>query len=548
MKKEEKFGTKLLLLLVMLALSIVFVAPFVMHGIHMEDDLSFHIERIQELAQNIAHGNWNPHYYTYEFWKMGYPLGVFYPQIMMLPFAGSALMFKSVTSGIYFGIGFYTFITLYVMYFVVNRILQQKTAAFWSAVLYTFSCYRMLDILARFAVGEFIAMVFVPLAFYGLYAVFTDQKRKWLYLPIGLALVLLSHLLTALMVILIMALLVVILLPFVHQRKIKLVHLFKSGLLFSGCSATFLVPFIHEMTYQAIVTPKGNPIDQHIFTIKNIFFSTLINSNQRFGQVSKWNSQVAAYYTIGLVLLLVALLGIFYFKRLKMVSKIALICGSVLYFSTYFGSIWTLLFDTPLRIVQFPYRFFSLVTFGLALVGGNLAELMINSVTRKWLVQAVLAIVIGGTWMWGAHTYYATAGPQQDFATIVPSWRTDQYTPKKAQPVIGQIVHHQARVDGHLIQLKSNEIQSVPDGFVFKNAEFKGAKRVILPICNYAGLKVYQNGYEIPKLVTQNVEVEIQKSKSTEIKVLYRTTWGTILGNLISIITWIFCLVFLFRH
>ena len=107
MKKSKR--TDVLIYLMFIFFSILFVLP-ICH-LRMSDDLAFHINRIQELSQCLRRGNL-PQIYTYTFGKFGYPIGIFYPQLTIIPFAIFSMILHSTVKGIYVGIIFFTFLTL----------------------------------------------------------------------------------------------------------------------------------------------------------------------------------------------------------------------------------------------------------------------------------------------------------------------------------------------------------------------------------------------------------------------------------------------------
>ena len=66
-------------------------------------------------------------------------------------------------------------------------------------MLYTLSCYRLVCVYTRAAVGEFTAMAFFPLVLLGLYGIYTKDKPRfadWLPMSLGMAAMVQSHLLS----------------------------------------------------------------------------------------------------------------------------------------------------------------------------------------------------------------------------------------------------------------------------------------------------------------------------------------------------------------
>ena len=76
------------------------------------------------------------------------------------------------------GVGIYTFATLVVVHWVVYKVTQNNLWAFFTAVIYAYSTYRIVDIWTRFALGEFIALTFIPLIIYGLYAIIVGNYNE----------------------------------------------------------------------------------------------------------------------------------------------------------------------------------------------------------------------------------------------------------------------------------------------------------------------------------------------------------------------------------
>lgn len=85
--KKKRFMT-FAQIIFFITLSIWFIYPLQKSGvIYFGDDMEFHVNRILELINNLKRGNIYPYIYTYTFDKIGYPLGMFYPWITLLPFA-----------------------------------------------------------------------------------------------------------------------------------------------------------------------------------------------------------------------------------------------------------------------------------------------------------------------------------------------------------------------------------------------------------------------------------------------------------------------------
>ena len=96
-----------------LLLSYLFIYPFITKGILFNgDDTWYQINRILEIKEGIKDGNFLPYVYTHSFGKIAYPLGIFYPEITIVPIAVLVLLLPHPVTGIYLGIAGYTLLSL----------------------------------------------------------------------------------------------------------------------------------------------------------------------------------------------------------------------------------------------------------------------------------------------------------------------------------------------------------------------------------------------------------------------------------------------------
>ena len=86
------------------------------------------------------------------------------------------------------------------MYFLGRKITKSNGAGFAMAFFYMIAPYKLLDVYVRYAIGEFTALVFVPIVFYGLYDLINENGKKHYYIAIGAIGIILSHTLTSMYV------------------------------------------------------------------------------------------------------------------------------------------------------------------------------------------------------------------------------------------------------------------------------------------------------------------------------------------------------------
>lgn len=65
-----------------------------------------------------------------------------------------------------------------------------------AAFLYTLSIYRLIDLYTRAALGEGMAMIFLPLVMWGMYELFLGNEKKWYLAALGFTGVMQCHILS----------------------------------------------------------------------------------------------------------------------------------------------------------------------------------------------------------------------------------------------------------------------------------------------------------------------------------------------------------------
>lgn len=133
--------------------------------------------------------------------------------------------------------------TAYIAYFSYARIFRSRQIGMLSAVLYVMGIYRLADIYTRGALGEFIAMAFLPLLFYGMYEILCGDCRKWTYAFLGFSGLIQSHIITVLIAAVCCALAVLLSLRLLLANRKRIRALLYAALSTILCNLWFLVPF-----------------------------------------------------------------------------------------------------------------------------------------------------------------------------------------------------------------------------------------------------------------------------------------------------------------
>lgn len=232
--------------------AIIFLAsyPLFLDYMVIGHDLPFHLNRIDSIKLGLEQGIFPVKIQPFWIYDYGYATGVFYGDILLYFPALLRIMGLSVQSAYMLFVAAVNIGTALIAYFSFKKILGCNKLGLLASMLYTLSYYRLLNVYTRAAVGEYCAMMFLPLIFAGLYQIFTytgSAKKDYVKLAIlpaiGLTGIINSHILTCEMVALFIILTCIIFIKkiFKWQTFCPLLLTVAFTLLLN---AGFLVPFL----------------------------------------------------------------------------------------------------------------------------------------------------------------------------------------------------------------------------------------------------------------------------------------------------------------
>lgn len=548
MIREHRNGKYLFLLVsAFLILSLLFSLPLMKQGvIYSGDDLSYHIARLNELYSNYKNGNFFVGISTFEFSKIGYPVNLFYPWVTLIPFIILRILTGKAIISIYLGISFYSFLTLFFTYICTLKISRNKLQSFVTATVYTFCAYRVIDIFSRFALGEFLALTFLPLVFYGFYAIMFGKNNDWPYLGLGLSFVMLSHILSTYISVFVLGIVFIILFYWVNDKKRCLLSLAKSIGLFVLSSAIFLFPFLEQERFQKFLPPSINPLHSTELTLSNLVLQSL--NNNLNGALATSGST----YNIGIVLLIAIFIGFFQYKSWKLFYRVVFIFGIIITLFTTNIIPWLLLEHSVLKIIQFPWRFLGIASLMLSIIAGK--ELIVlyntnNIIRDKYCILTAMFALIFIPWFSGIQTFKL----QPEARTIIYRYDNqnlggplflDQYSPAVSQSKLGDNVNHVGLVNKN--KTKFDVISNI-NGLTLTAQGIRGTK-VTLPIFNYKNIYVYDGAQKIKHTTDKYARIVVHNPKTNKLMVRFIPSFLDYVAIIISITTWIVCFAIYMFH
>ncbi len=378
--------------------------PYLTTGLATAQDMAFHVSRIEGVAMSLREGTFSIQMNPYVYNQYGYPDGAYYPYLFLFfpaalrllnaspMFAYKALMFLS------------SFATACVGGFVGFRLTKSRKTGIVFCALYTLATYRLTNICVRGAVGEVLAMIFMPLAFYGLHSLLFEKKKAWVALAIGMVGLISSHVLSVAFAVLFMGLYALVHAKRLFQKE-TFIALVKAVLLTVGLTAWWVVPFFGWSSYGMVQTSES--LVEHAAHLSQIFHQfTFYNNNMSI------DVELGTLHEMPITMGILPLIGvIFYgFMRFYLIkdrfdqnrSMRALVDGcfvgfvlSIFLSSTSFPyylveTIPSLSFVT---VIEFPWRFLGMATLFGAMITAVTLFMLIKETKEVRATLAVVAMV-----------------------------------------------------------------------------------------------------------------------------------------------------------
>ncbi len=222
--------------------------PLLLDYMVIGHDLHFHCLRIEGIKAGLENGMFPVKIQPVWAKDYGYPTGVFYGDVLLYFPALLRMLGMTVQASYQWFVFAVNIATTLVSYFCFKKIVKKEQWALLGCMLYTLSLYRLMNIYSRASVGEYCAMIFLPVIFLGLYQIYTQDCKKFDWklcvLPaIGLTGIIQTHVLTCEMVAVFIGITCLIFIKKTLNPKI-LISLFLTVALTFLLNAGFLVPFL----------------------------------------------------------------------------------------------------------------------------------------------------------------------------------------------------------------------------------------------------------------------------------------------------------------
>lgn len=353
--------------------------PLLGNGLIDGADLDWHLARIDGIRDALTTGQFPARISPYEYNGYGmlqtmYPNGfLYFPALLRLLGVSALTAYKTliVLINIATGLAVYYTVNLIGKGSKLCRDEERKGAdkLAWcgavAAALYCLMPYRLINIYSRGALGEVLAMVFLPLLFLALFHLLIGDQKKWYWLSIAVTGMIQTHIISFMLCILIcIGVCVIWFKRFFSDGRYLCAG--KAALLTAALNAVYLVPFLY------FYLGKFTGAEE----IKSV--SGYLEVNELF--LTGYDGfAVPMFGTVGLACAIFIFMGFLYYDRGKnelyrFFQTLAVFGAAGLLLATELTPYKQLLKLTPYRVImeslQFPWRLLGITAAAAALLTG----------------------------------------------------------------------------------------------------------------------------------------------------------------------------------
>ncbi len=410
----EKRGSVLCIGLIVLFVCVPLMTNYLLSG----QDLTFHLMRIEGLAEGLKQGQFPVKMQPVWLNDYGYPVSIMYGDLFLYVPAVLRIIGFSLQASYKIYLVMIQIITAINTYLCCKEIAEDRKLGVVGCFLYVFATNRMTNIYYRAAVGEYTALAFLPLVFLGLFYLLgekertkAEQKKVFFLLAMGYTFMLESHMLSFNI-----AIVFSIIYCLFHFKKFlqNFWFLVKTALITIGLNLGFLVPMADYMISHDMKVKYASQIEnmqEHGLFLSQLFqmfrFPVSLSGNVMNGVGGDMAIGIGLAYMLMLALFVWELCCCFWRKKKGLANEgmiqtepvrifvIFLLC---LVMSCYFFP-WHAISKIPvlgsiLTPYQFAWRFIGIATF-LGVILTMYALKALEKLTDRTI--KVAAIVVLGT-------------------------------------------------------------------------------------------------------------------------------------------------------
>lgn len=343
------------------------------------------VERVLEMVTALKAGQFPVRWVGDLGYGFGYPIFNFYAPLAYYVGALFNLLGLDVLLATKMMMAFGVVLAGASMYFLAKEF-WGKWGGLVAGLFYIYAPYHAADIYVRGAVGEYWAMAFLPLVFLGLYRIFCEQRRGVLLAGLSFAAVILSHNLTAMMLMPFMVITAILILMFSKNRRLAICYLLVVTLLALSISAFYWLPALAEMKHTKVFGQVGGGADfrDHFVYLDQLWTSLWGFGGSAPGRLDGMSFIIGKWHLLGVFLALIVTIKK---KSLAILTAFVFFLLAVFLTTQYSMIFWQSI--PVMAFIQYPWRFLVFVVFFASLMAGN-----VIGVFKKRRTQSVAAVLL----------------------------------------------------------------------------------------------------------------------------------------------------------
>lgn len=503
------------------------------------NEARIHISRITSMKDVILNNIFPWLISSKHMMGFGYGLNIFYgPITTYIPILISFLCGSTIM-----GLKIFTLLTIILsgitMYNFVLKVSKSKLIALVASLIYITAPYKITNIYSRNAVGEYTALLFIPMVFEGIYEIINGNKKINFLIIVGAVGLILSHTITTIYVVIFSLIYLII-----NYKKIidkeTIRNIFIDLLLIILLTSFFLIPLLEHKIDGNYCIFDSEAMGATAIDVQRtgLGFKDLLSLE--FG-----NQEIV--FSIGIIILFSLILTPFLYKKAKKNNEYDtfLILGiiSLLMCTKIFP--W-FMFPKVLTIVQFAWRLEGFFVFFISYICAcNIvtASKLINDKKCILPLSIIVLTLLTGYGVTSRYVSNGDLGKDKNFEKNIstaekfsPYNINREYLPLRA---FASLQYIENREEGAIVLDGNASIENEEkDGlnFSFKVSNVENAN-IELPYIYYHGYTVKLNDTVIKPQQSENGFLCINLNESGEVKVNYTGTKIEKLGYVISGLT-----------
>lgn len=448
-------------------------------------DIAFHFSRIKGLASVFS----GPINFT-TFNSYGGGVNFFYRYLTLFP----AVIFYWITHNLILSYMLYVWVlnmcTILITFYYGRKFFKRVDAAFLFSCFYTFYGYRMIDIYQRSAISESIALTIMPVVLYYTYRLLFEKKNCVIPLAVSMSLLIYTYALFTFMSVIVIGLLFIGSLLAKRKKKENVLDLFVGMAKAVGwttlLTAYVWYPMLQQVLHQSINRPFRTNLQERGVNIFESLFGAMTNDLTTF--------------TMGTIGVMSLVLPLFFLKRFERRERVIYFCAVATWFLSTNVFPWFLLQNTPIQLIQFPWRIL-----GFQVLFGSLILVMVFLKCRPdqkksiWWIGGIVLLLLTLTvvtkinYTQKIQSYNArlimTKKEIKHYTTSGTGGLYD-YAPSDALKYKNQLKKHEVKVGN---EWKSSSHKAYDSKIIYTVEDAQGQK-ITLPVFDYWGTVAKVNG------------------------------------------------------